>query len=89
MESTEYLADKISKTLTGLCPAFSDSNASTCVWHGCSCAITNGKCICVQLETSECNDGNWKQLAFVAKFHKEEARKSNILRDAMLEIRDK
>jgi hypothetical protein len=63
----EKLAKKISKTLIKLCPAFSDSNASSAVWHGCKCAATDSSCVCVWHLTSECLGGKWKELAFVDK----------------------
>lgn len=84
----ETLAKKISKTLTGLCPAFSDSKASTAVWHGCNCAVTGSACECVWHLTSECNGGKWKQLAFIDKHDAEEQKKRNIMLDAVIATRN-
>lgn len=88
MDKTEQLAKKISEKLNGLCPAFSDSNAQTRVWHGCHCGVTDNNCVCVHQLTSECSGGKWKQLSFVDKYHEVEKKKSNILLDAVIATRD-
>ena len=83
----EKLAKKISKTLTELCPAFTNNNASTAVWHGCKCAANGSFCVCVWHLTSECNGGKWKELSFLDVLKDKTAKKQAVMLDQVLAAR--
>ena len=88
MVENRALAKKISAVLSGLCPAFSDSDSQTAYWHGCRCAISDGHCVCVWHLTSDCNGGKWKELAFVDKAAKLKDKETARMLDAVMNARN-
>lgn len=59
---------KISETLSGLCPAFTDKGNKSGDWRytSCSALIDEGAtCECVWQKKSSCFIGHWRQLDFL------------------------
>ncbi len=73
MKEKHGLAEKIAKTLDGVCPAFHREGRGPATWHQCHCSAEPGAfryfqpCVCVWHLTDSCVAGKWPQLAFICQ----------------------